>query len=130
MIFRQPGHPFAAHAAARPASPVAAPWLLAAIMVWLCATLALSGPGVAILVVAGQCETDAPEENERTALNESSHSSHSRRYGLRQVVHRRAILVHSAMAIAAPRNATSFGPSVVPGFLPDARFGAGIPLRC
>ncbi len=130
MICRQSNSPFASIAAAYPASRRALNWLLVAILVWLSATLLLAGPGVAILVTVNPTESDAPVENERTAVDASSHSSHLRRTGARQLVHRRALWMSASALLTlpppvfqAPRRAAALP-------IPDAQFGAGIPLRC
>jgi hypothetical protein len=104
--------------------------LQAAVLVWLCATLVLTSPGVALLVAANPCEADAPEESERASIDESCASSTTRRTCPRQLICRRILISYAAIAPSTPPPAAGSQRRHDSRPMPDAQLGAGVPLRC
>jgi len=111
-------------------SRLVAHWLQVAVLVWLGATLVLTNPGVVLLVAANPYETDAPEESERTSIDESCASSTTRRTCPRQLICRRVLISCVAIAPSTPLPAAGSQRRHDSRPMPDAQLGAGVPLRC
>ena len=108
---------------------MAAYWFQLVVVGWLGASLALSGPGMAVLVATTPCEADAPEESERAAADVSFAASQPRRLQLRQILVRHTFAVELAptrqrsVGIHEPRRSSL-------RFSSDVQLGTGCPMRC
>lgn len=105
-------------------------WVNLAAVAWLGAALSLSSPGVAKLVTCAPCESDAPQENERATVDESSAPSHFRRPILRQLTVRRTFSLELVFQSPSSAGVRASQPPNTPHISPDSLLGAGRPLRC